>query len=252
MVVPGTSQGGTPITGLQPAEFIEGLALRPATNGLYLVGSSGRLYRLNPATAAATQVGPPFVPALAGTEFGVGFDNADHLRVVSNTGQNLEIDPTTGAVTVDTPLAFAPGDPNAGQTPQVSAIAFDPLHGGDTAYAIDDHFGLVRLGSTTASDGLLHTLAAGVGPFVGFAISRETGTAFGLEPGFSPTLVTLDLTTGATTPLGPVGGQFDHFRGLALDPSIASVPTLSWQGLAALALGLALSALWLRRKRRMS
>ncbi len=243
-------QGGIAITGLQPAEVSRGISVRPATGELYLVGSSSRLYRLNPATGVATAVGVPFVPALAGTEFGVGFDNADRLHVVSNTGQNLRVDPATAAVTVDTPLAFAPGDPNAGKTPQVGAIAFDLLHGGATAYAIDDQFGLLRLGSTTASDGILTTIAAVPGPFAGFAISRETGAAFGIVQGFSSFLVSLNLTTGATTQIALVGGQFVAFRGLALAPASVSVPALSWEGLAALALGLALSALFLQRRRR--
>jgi hypothetical protein len=245
-------QSGPAITGLQPSESSLGISLRPATRELYLVGSSGRLYQLNPTTGAATQVGSPFVPALTGTQFGIGFDNADGLRVVSDTGQNLRIDPATAVVTVDAPLAFAPGDPNAGKTPQVGAIAFDPTHPGATAYAIDDQLGLLRLGSATASDGLLTTIAAGPGPFEGFVISQETGVAYGITPGFSSSLVTLDLTTGATTQVATVGGQFLSFRGFALDPAIPSTPTLSWQGLAALALGLALSALFLQRKRRLA
>jgi hypothetical protein len=239
------------ITGLQPSELSLGIALRPATAELYMVGSSGRLYRLDPTTAAATQVGAPFVPALNGTEFGIGFDNSDHLRVVGGSGQNLQIDPTTGAVTVNAPLAFAAGDPNTGQTPQVGVIAFDPYHGGDTAYAVDDHFGLVRLGSTTASDGTLTTIAplSGVGTLVGLAISRTTGAAFGLEPGYNSYLTTVDLTTGAASELNRVGGQFVSFRGLSQAPTDPAIPTLSGEGLAVLALGLALSSLLLLRKR---
>ena len=184
-VIPGAPPAGFTITGWQPSEFSQGIALRLATNELYLVGSTGRLYRLNPATGVATQVGAPFVPALDGTAFGVGFDNADHLRVVSNTGQNLQIDPATGAVTLDTPLAFAPGDANAGKTPQVSAIAFDPRHGGTTGYAADDQRGLLRFGSATASDGLLFTIAS-TGPFVGLAISPRPGPHTGWSRGIPP------------------------------------------------------------------
>src|SRR5436305_13648743 len=57
-------QNGVAITGWQPAEVSQGIAVRPATGELYLVGSSSRLYRLNPATGVATAVGVPFVPAL--------------------------------------------------------------------------------------------------------------------------------------------------------------------------------------------
>src|SRR3954466_14115722 len=46
-----------PITGLQAGDSIVGIDVRPATQGLYGVGSSSRLYTLNPLTGAATQVG---------------------------------------------------------------------------------------------------------------------------------------------------------------------------------------------------
>ncbi len=243
--------GGTPqnatITGLQPAETSLGIALRPGTGGLYLVGSSNRLYRLNPATGAATPVGSPFIPSLSGTEFGVAFDNSDHLRIVSDTGQNLRVDPATAAVTVDTALAFAVGDPHAGQAPHLGAIAYDHRHGNATAYGVDNQLGLlVRLGSSTASDGILTTIAPTTAlPLVGFDISSASGVAYGLEQGFSPQLVSVDLATGARTPVAPVGGQFTAFRGLAVAPVSASIPTLGWPGLAGLTLALALSGLWL-------
>lgn len=252
MVAPGEPpKSATSISGLQPSEVSLGISFRVATNELYVVGSSSRLYRLNPATGVATQVGSPFVPPLDGGQFGVGFDSSDRLRVVSDTGQNLRVNPATGVAHLDAPLAFAAGDVNAGKTPQVTAIAFDPIHGGATAYALDAQFGLLRLGSTTANDGRLTTIAAGPGPFVGFVISRDTGTAYGLVPGFSPELVTLDLATGATHEVATVGSQFSSFAGLAQGGVLpTSVPTLSWQGLVALAFALALSALWLRRERR--
>jgi hypothetical protein len=244
------SPAGAIITGLQPSETGLGIALRPATGELYLVGSTSRLYRLSPTTGVATVVGSPFAPLLSGFNFGVAFDNADRLRVVSDTGQNLRIDPATAAVTVDTPLAFAAGDPNAGQTPHVFAIAYDHKNGGATAYAIDANRGLLRLGSATASDGMLTTIAAGTPSLAGFDISPATGLAYGIVPGFAPELVVLNLQTGAVSPLAPAGGQFTIYHGFAVAPAIPSAPALGWQGLTCLALGLALSALLLLRKRR--
>ena len=244
---PPPSYSAATITGLQPAETSLGFALRPGTaDDLYLVGSSSRLYRLSPTTGVATPMGSPFVPALSGTTFGVAFDNADHLRIVSDTGQNLRIDPATAAVTVDTPLAFAVGDPHAGQAPHLDAIAYDHRHGAAMAYGVDNWLHvLVRLGSSTASDGILTTIAPTNSPLVGFDISSASGVAYGLQPKFSPQLVTVDLTTGVITPIAPVGGQFTDFQGLAVAPAGASIPTLGWPGLAGLALALALSGLWL-------
>jgi hypothetical protein len=244
------SPAGAIITGLQPSETGLGIALRPATGELYLVGSTSRLYRLSPTTGVATVVGLPFAPLLSGLNFGVAFDNADRLRVVSDTGQSLRIDPATAAVTVDTPLAFAAGDPNAGQTPQVVAIAYDHKNGGATAYAVDANRGLLRLGSATASDGQLTTIAAGTPYLAGFDISPATGLAYGIEPGFTSELVLLNLQTGAASPLAPAGGQFTLYHGFAVAPAFASAPTLGWQGLSCLTFGLALSALLLLRKRR--
>lgn len=238
------------ITGLQPSEISVGIALRPATGDLYLVGSTSRLYRLSTTTGVATAVGAPFTPLLSGSTFGVAFDNSDRLRVVSSSGQNLRIDPTTAAVTVDTPLAFAAGDPNAGQTPLVAAIAYDHKNGGATAYAIDWHFGLLRLGAATASDGMLTTIGAGATSLAELDISPATGLAYGIVPGFAPELVVLNLQTGAVSPLAPAGGQFTIYHGFAVAPALPSAPTLGGLGLACLTLGLALSALLLLRRRR--
>jgi len=59
----------------------------------------------------------------------------------------------------------------------------------------------------------------------------------------------VNLASGASTPFAQVGNQFTLFHGLAVSPASASVPTLGWPGLAGLALALALSALWIVRRR---
>jgi hypothetical protein len=88
------------ITGLQANETILGLDFRPSTGQLYGLGNSSRLYIINPATGVATAVGLlPLVPLLSGASFGFDFiPNADLIRIVSNTGQNLRVNPTTGLV----------------------------------------------------------------------------------------------------------------------------------------------------------
>jgi len=45
------------ITGLQAGETVLGFDYRPATGGLYAIGSTSRLYLINGTTGAATQVG---------------------------------------------------------------------------------------------------------------------------------------------------------------------------------------------------
>jgi hypothetical protein len=94
------------VTGLSAGEKLVGIDTRPANGQLYAVGSTGRLYVVDPASGAAAQVGGAFATPLAGKRFGVDFNpTVDRLRIVSDTGQNLRIDPTTGAVAgVDTAL----------------------------------------------------------------------------------------------------------------------------------------------------
>jgi hypothetical protein len=218
------NQVGTEISGLQPGERLVGIAVRPSTGTLYGVGSTSRLYTVQPGSGAATPLGSaPFAPALQGTRFGINFDPVgDLLRVVSNTGQNLLIDPNSGDLAaVGASLAFAVGDPHFGSTPQVTALAYsphDPFATSATAYGIDQFTGaLVRLGSPDPADGTLHTVGnADPGPAGGFDVSRVSGIAFAVQPGFSPALVTVDLTTGVASFLGSIGGQFTDFNGLAV------------------------------------
>lgn len=95
------------VTGLAAGERLVGIDTRPANGQLYGVGSGSRLYVIDPASGKATAVGQPFATALAGKRFGVDFNpTVDRLRIISDTGQNLRIDPTTGAVAgVDTNLS---------------------------------------------------------------------------------------------------------------------------------------------------
>ncbi len=189
---PPTVQVGNPISGLQPGEGLVGIAVRPSTGTLYGVGSTSRLYIVQPGTGAATPLGSaPFAPALQGTQFGIHFDPlSDRLRVVSDTGQNLLIDPISGGVaSVGARLAYAVGDPHFGSTPQITALAYspnDPFATSATAYGIDQFTGaLVRLGSPDPADGTLHTVGnAEPGPAAGFDVSRVSGIAFAVRPGF--------------------------------------------------------------------
>src|SRR5947208_9654965 len=58
-----------PVTGLQTGESLVGIDVRPASQVLYGLGSSSRLYTINPLTGAATQVGAAGAFTLNGTSF---------------------------------------------------------------------------------------------------------------------------------------------------------------------------------------
>src|SRR3954447_10364851 len=54
----------TPVTGMQGGETLIGIDQRPATGQLYGIGSTGRIYVLDPTTGAATAISaaPAFTP----------------------------------------------------------------------------------------------------------------------------------------------------------------------------------------------
>ena len=94
------------ISGLQSGETILAIDFRPATGQLYGLGSTSRLYVINPMTGAARMIGAtPFTTALSGTIAAFDFNpTVDRIRVVTNTGQNLRLNPETGG------LAFTPSN----------------------------------------------------------------------------------------------------------------------------------------------
>jgi len=226
---PGVLDLNVAITGLQSGETIRGLDTRPASLGvdtrpasrqLYALGSTGRIYRLNPVTGAATQVSTLMGATLSGTAFGVDFNPIpDRLRVVSDADQNLRINVDTGAASVDTTLAYATGDPAAGQNPNVVGVAYTNNFAGATSvtlFGIDSaRDTLVRQGSVGGSpvspnSGQLFTVGAlGVdtSDVVGFDIANPGGVAFAsLTVGGTSQLYTINLTTGAATLVGTIGG----------------------------------------------
>jgi hypothetical protein len=112
-----------PITGT--SEAISSIKFRPLNGKLYGLGSAGHLYIINKATGVATQVGTSAItPALSGPA-GFSFNPTnDRIRVVTTSNRNLQVNPDTGQViSVDSNLAFAAGDANAGQDPYVFRIA---------------------------------------------------------------------------------------------------------------------------------
>ncbi|MFL6210717.1 MAG: DUF4394 domain-containing protein [Pyrinomonadaceae bacterium] len=226
---PGTLDLNVAITGLQSGETILGLDTRPGSLGvdtrpasrqLYALTSASRIYRLNPVTGAATLVST-LATGLSGTSFGVDFNPIpDRLRVVSDADQNLRVNVDNGAVTVDTALAYATGDPAVGQNPNVVGVAYTNNFAGATTvtlYGIDSvRDTLVRQGSVNGSpvspnSGQLFTVGAlGVdtSDVVGFDIANPGGVAFAaLTVGGTSQLYTINLTTGAATLVGNIGGS---------------------------------------------
>ena len=206
---PGTITTVGAITGLQTGENIAGIDFRPANGQLYALGSTSRLYTINLTNGAAAQIGSAGAFTLSGTNFGFDFNPVpDRLRVVSNTGQNLRLNPNDGSLAAtDTPLN--PGTPN------VTAAAYTNSFAGATAttlYVIDTTTDTLYLqgsinGSPNSPNGGVLTAVGALGVDAsdtnGFDISSSDGTAYAaLTVGGTSGLYTINLTTGAATQVG--------------------------------------------------
>jgi hypothetical protein len=254
---PGTILTTVGITGLQTGETLLGIDFRPATGALYGLGSTSRLYTINTTTGAASQVGSAGAFTLSGAAFGFDFNpTVDRIRVVSDNGQNLRLNPNDGTLAgTDTPLAYAAGDPHTGATPRVVGSAYTNNFAGaatTTLYGIDSNLDiLVTQGSPGGSPispntGQLLTVGAlgfNTSDLVGFDISELTGIAYGaLTPptGGASQLFTINLTTGAASLVGTIGtGQ--TLTGLAVPVGVPEPASLVLLGLGVLALS------WRRR-----
>lgn len=283
---PGRLINDVPIQGLQAGETLKGIDFRPADGNLYGLGSTSRLYRIDFRTGVVTQVGTgTFAPALdSGVPtpqtnsvafFGFDFNPVpDRIRVVSNVNdQNLRLVPTTGAVVdfdaaatgtqTDPNVAYAAGDPNAGDRPDIVGAAYTNNFAGATTttnYAIDVRADgsarLVTQGSvngtpSSPNTGQLFSVRTGVrtiglrtipegtifdstgalieaNSLVGFDITSN-GTAYvsftPINPFDAPSsLYTLDLTTAVATRVGTIGANGTAEGGFKIE-GIAVAPT---------------------------
>lgn len=108
-----------PLSGLQGGEAVLGLDFRPSTGQLYALTDAGRLYKVDPATAAlapastlaadAGDLSAPFAALPAAPAFGIDFNPTGPvaLRIVSSLGDNLRVaNPDAGNTFTDTALGY--------------------------------------------------------------------------------------------------------------------------------------------------
>lgn len=188
------------IAGLQPGEMVIGIDMRPATAQLYALGNSNRIYAINMANGVATAIGSgPFSPALSGTSFGFDFNpTVDRIRVVSNTGQNLRLHPTTGLV--------AATDPNLNPgTPSVDGAAYTNSFPGSTLttlYDIDYTSDKLHIQNPANAGTLDAGKALGIDVTAGnsFDIGGRTNKAWAIfTVGTMNGLYSIDLGTGSAS-----------------------------------------------------
>jgi hypothetical protein len=213
---PGALQSGVAISGLQSNETVKGIDFRPATNQLYALGSTNRLYTLNVLTGVASQVGVgPFAPPLSGSNFGFDFNPVmDRIRVVSNTRKNYVLNPNDATAVAATDLAFGPGDPNFGVSPNVEFSAYtnsvNPAPAATQLYGIDTGLDiLVAQANSAGTLGTVGPLGVNVGAVGGFDISGANNVAYAAmlpANSSSSNLYAINLLTGLATNLGMIDG----------------------------------------------
>jgi hypothetical protein len=254
---PGTIDVDEPITGTAP-NTLTALDFRPATGELYGLAVDGGitnafLYRVDPATGQATAIGnaiplPQAAGVMApGTRFGFDFDPvADLIRVTSNTGDNYRLDPDSGAVVMaDTQLS----------TEAIGGIAYNNNVAGaaqSTLFGIDVFNNtLVRIGGV---NGVPSPSGGQVTSIGSYGFDDQDNDGFDIAPDGQALAVlvqmnlhglySIDLASGAATPLGSVADGTVNVLAMAifLGPVIATAapaPTLSFVALAAALLALA-------------
>lgn len=215
-----------PITGLQTGDTVVGVDFRAhaAAAGdrrLYALTTGSRLYTVDTTSGVAVPVASTaFSPAVNGTAFGVDFNpQANLLRVHSDREQDLRVNPFVSPVTAvaDSSLAYALGDPNVGQNPNVAGTAYTNSVAGSSVtdlFAIDsDRDALVFLQTpnsgrlkTVGQLGVNTTAAVGFDIFgAGAGVSAGPAYATLTTDGASRSrLYTVNLTSGAATLVGEV------------------------------------------------
>ncbi|HEY9699241.1 MAG TPA: DUF4394 domain-containing protein [Trichocoleus sp.] len=224
------------ITGLTAGETLKAIDFQTSTGDLFGLSSANKLYKIDVATGAATTMtlltsttttGTTSTTTttspltLTGTVTGFDFDpSSGKIRVVTDADENRTLTPVAGStntftVATDTTLAYATGDVNAAQNPNVTALAYNNNFRSSTSttpYGIDTTLDtLVRLAEVTAAvvpaPGNLTTVGAlGVdfSASAGFDIftdSTLSNTAYAVS---GSDLYSINLTSGAATKLGAV------------------------------------------------
>ncbi|GAB3577291.1 hypothetical protein GCM10027578_44710 [Spirosoma luteolum] len=202
-----TPQATVAVTGMQPGEQLLSIDFRPATGQLYGLGNTSRLYVINPNTGVARPLGLQFTPAINGSIVGIDFNpTVDRLRLVTNAGQDLRLNPENGAVVAtDGAINGAPGatisevaytNNRAGVT-TTTLYDIDPTN--DKLYKQDppNNGTLVEVGSL----GLDITGAAG------FDIAPDGNAIAAVRFNGRSELQQVNLTTGRLQKLGDLPGN---------------------------------------------
>ena len=227
-----------PVTGLGPTQSIRGLDARPRTGELHAVAAttgtaanSVAFSYVIPRDRAQAVFAGQTSSALAGWgDVAAGWDFnpvADRARLVNTNDENARINPFSGD------LAANDADITPAATTTLIGAAYDRNVDGaaaTTLFAIDRNDSeLVRVGGVDGTPSPNGGVATTVGPLgvalnppsdAGFDIGPD-GTAFAALTADADNLTrlyTIDLATGAATPIGLIGNGMSEVRSLAVAP----------------------------------
>jgi hypothetical protein len=201
---PGNIDSAYPISGLASGEKIVGLDTRPSTGQLYGLGKTGRIYVIDAASGTSRAVTGPISPVPAGSNLGFNFNPVtDRIEIVTDSRQNLTVNPDTGTTVAGPPVAYAPGQ-GGGAAPQVGATAFsNPVPTATSTVQYDLESAKDALVRQDGATGQLTTIGSGLGVQIngpsGFDISQGNVGYASYKPNGTGTGVNLyrvDLTGG--------------------------------------------------------
>ncbi|MBI2684023.1 MAG: DUF4394 domain-containing protein [Actinobacteria bacterium] len=214
------------IVGLPTNVVLRGIDIRPATGGLFGLGSDAVLYRINAGTGVATAAGPPIAGGLTGTSFGFDFNpTVDRIRVVSEADQNLRIVPDSGALGVYD-KTLNPGAPNVvGAAYRNSSItATRPTA---TELLVVDSTSDTLLTQNPPNEGVLvnpRPLGINIGNDVGFDIVNADEGLLAATPSgaLGARLYIVNIVTGQTYLVGSIAGGRRTITGLAAAQNVGA------------------------------
>ena len=219
-----------PISGMKEVgELIDGIDFRPVDGVIYGVSNRNRLYKIDPVSGVATQVGAATFPIELTEKHGFDFNpTVDRIRVLDGPTRNIRLNPDTAAQLVDTPLTYAAGDGLFGQPVTINAIAYSnnaPGSATTTLFGIDHNFDvLVRIGGVDGNPSPNTGLVSSIGP-LGVNAGADTHFDIGasnlafatIDVLGNPSLFTVNLSTGAASLIGATAIAATQ-TGLALAP----------------------------------
>lgn len=235
---PGVTTSSGSIAGLG-GDTLTGLDLRPATRGLYSIGTSGTVYLIQKDASGrnytaisqgslTNSMGGAAIPVNAAA-YGLDFNPVpDRIRLISTDEQNLRINPANGVTIVDGSITSTTGSVD------IIGAAYSRNRPGlltTTLYAFDA-INDTLLRSTNPNGGAYTNTNLAGQTFASFGFDIPTTSQFGFDisggtgaafANLGNSFGTVNLTTGVGTLVGTIGA------GNLIDITAASVPEpASW------------------------